>query len=219
MPLRDKLRNLVAPFGHPLVDAQCLHEEDIIALRETAKAAWPDHCDWHPLAYPGELSLPIHLLPVTLPVSETVTAALQHLRTGMQKEGFGLATSRITDPVEHRQGHIWIATLAEGKYLPIGQVVLVLEERTHEADAPAPAAESADALRLRENVPQVVVRRWWLHNVWLRPAYRCQRIFRHSVPYLAARHPHFVVRDPWPALARALKEYPDHIADGPVQWF
>jgi len=58
-----------------------------------------------------------------------------------------------------------------------------------------------------------------MHLAWLRPAYRCQLIFRHTVPYLQQWHPGFLVRDPNPPLARSLKGYPEHVFDGRMQWW
>ena len=83
----------------------------------------------------------------------------------------------------------------------------------------SPAPSDAGTLRLRQEAPQQVQQRWWLKHVWLRPAYRSQGIFRHSVPYLNTWHPGFLVRDPWPVLARALKQHPGHVFAGDVQWF
>jgi hypothetical protein len=220
MPLKDAILQLVGRRDHT-PDATCLREEGVVALREAAQKANPDLCVWHPLQYPGEISLPIHLLPLTWPLPPPAKSALDDLRKVMESAGISRSASQRADLHEHLQGHIWVATLAKGRYLPIGQAVFMLEERRKIDDEARATPSAQDSMQLVASTPSSdgsVVRRWWLRDPWLRPAYRCQTIFRHSVPYFQSWHGTFAVKDPWPALARALKEHPQHLSYSDVNW-
>jgi hypothetical protein len=95
----------------------------------------------------------------------------------------------------------------------------VLEDRAFKDSEDASNSADSGGLRLDSGRPARIVQRWWMHLAWLRPAYRCQFIFRHSVPYFESCHPDFLVRDPNPPLARSLKDFPQHVFDGRVQWW
>jgi hypothetical protein len=217
MALRDKLSSFTCRF-HRAAHASCLGEKDIAAARLAATLAFPKQSTWHPLRYPGEISLPIFTMPLAPSLEARLSSAIAELKAAMQKEGYTDAQTQISSRFEQPQAHIWLAMLAEGQYLPIGQLVFILEQGRPTSDGSAAASAPPGGLRLERRESQPLVGRWWLRHVWLGPAYRCQRIFRHSVPYLNGWHPGFLVRDPGPPLARALKEHPEHVFDAVVSW-
>lgn len=218
MALRDTLGKLTCHF-HRKLDASCLTEEDVVAAGLAAGAAFPERCKWHPVDYPGKFTLPIYLVPLASPIQPRVETAVAELHTGILKDGTHASLLQINSRYEKRQAHLWLALLAKGQYLPIGQATFILEENRRVKDVPASDSAEPNALRLIQRESQSAACRWWLSHVWLKPPYRCQRIFRDSVPYFSEWHPDFLVRDPCPPLARALKEHPRHMFDAGVEWF
>ena len=104
---------------------------------------------------------------------------------------------------DHRQGHLWLVTLGIGRFVPIGQSIFLAEKR-----------------RADDVFGGGFVSKWWLLNTWIKPAYRNQKIFRASIEYFQAWHPHFTMRDATPSLRFALKEHPEHLKDDskPLKW-
>jgi hypothetical protein len=170
------------------------------------------------MRYPGEVTLPILLLPVCHPLPDRVGPVLDLMASEMKNEGF--------DPMrqmgvinEQIQAHVWLAAVGRKKYLPIGKVVFNVEERAQSDDQPQAVPVTNGGLRIADERPARKIRTWWLRHVWLRPAYRCQRIFSHSIGYLESWHPQFLISNPGPALTRAFKEHPGHLLDFSVKWF
>ena len=224
MALLDRINRITCRF-HQNVQGACLGEKDVEAARVAATAAFPKQIVWHPLRYPGEFCLPVFLMPLAAPAGEKVGVAVNELHAAMQREGFTQGQCQTGGRYERRQAHLWLAMLSRRRYLPIGQAVFSHEECRSEAvggggseSVDEPPAEPGP-LRLKTSAPPETSRRWWLRSVWLSPAYRCQRIFRHTVPYFAGWHPGFQVREPAPMLARALKDHPAHIFEAVVSWF
>jgi len=219
MALLDALDKLTG-FFHPAVNASCLSSKEIADLRLASKVAHPDRSEWQPLHYPGEVSLPIFLLPLPPQIPPALQAATDALHQDMIREGVTHSQFQICSRYEPRQSHFWIAKLSRNQFLPLGQASFVLEDRRFAMKDQAADAPKPSTLRLAGGpVDDRNVQRWWMHLAWLRQPYRCQRIFRHTVPYFEEWHPGFLVRDPNPPLARSLKDFPQHVFDGRVQWW
>ncbi|EDY16420.1 hypothetical protein CfE428DRAFT_6039 [Chthoniobacter flavus Ellin428] len=218
MALRDAFDKLAGYF-HPTVNALCLNAGAIAEVRAAAGVSFPDRPTWHSLHYPGEISLPIFLLPLPPGLAPEIRAVAEELHKEMLREGVSHFQFQINSRYENRQAHFWIAQLAKNQFLPIGQTSFVLEDRRFAENKQPGESLEQNGLRLKAMRSGIYKPRWWMQLAWLRPAYRCQRIFRHSVPYFQEWHPDFVVRDPNQPLARSLKDFPGHIFDGRVQWW
>lgn len=192
MPILSLVRRVYRRFGRKL-EALSLTEENIQVLRAGATATFSDLPCWFSVRYPGEITLPIHIMPLGYKVPPMVDHALRHLRELMHQDGVPAWQTREADHFEERQGHVWFATLDEGKYLPIGKAVFLKEKRA----IPDQREEFAG--------------KWWLLCVWISPAYRFQHIFANSVDYFRLWHPGFTVRNETPVLIHALKEHPEHL--------
>lgn len=198
---------------HEAAEAACVGEQDVDAQRIASAAEFPHMQSWHPVHYPGEVSLPIFLLPLVAPLSPKLGAAVLALHEAMGKDGVSEPQRWIRSRHEQGQAHLWLANLERRRYLLIGQITFIREECSMAAPEPAEAPAEPGVLRLRRSVSVAppLVSRWWLHHVWLSPAYRGQRTFTHSMDYLNDWHPGFQVRDPGALLAGALKDHPEHI--------
>jgi len=219
MALLDALDKLAGYF-QPAVNDSCLSTKEIADARRATQEAFPGKPEWDTLHYPGEMSLPIFLLPAPPRFSPALQNAVTALHKELLREGVPHSQFQVHSRYEQRQTHFWIAKLARNQFLPIGQSCFILEDRRFKVNDRSADTPKPSSLRLASGQgDDRCVQRWWMHLAWLRPAYRCQLIFRHTVPYLQQWHPGFWVRDPNPPLARSLKDFPEHIFDGRVQWW
>ena len=212
MSLLAALNRFRSPF-HKAVEGTCVGERDVVDQRIASTNDFPDLSCWHPVRYPGALSLPLFLLPVVPPMPEKLQAAGVALHEAMRGDGIAEAQYRIGSRHEKRQSHLWFADIERRSFQLIGQMVFSSEERRVPSPEPAAAPGEPGVLRLVIPVEagRSLVSRWWLHHAWLSPAYRGQRVFSHSIDYMNEWHPGFQVRDPAAALAGALKDHPEHI--------
>lgn len=179
----------------------CLKERDVKALRTAAEIAFPELNVWHSVDYPGKETLPIYALPLVYPLPDDAQHAINQLREHMCHDGVAYSHTQAVDRQEHRQGHIWVASIARGEYLPIGQALFLAEKRR---------ADSA--------LGGGFAHRWWLLYAWVSPAYRSQGIFRGSLNHFQLWHPDFMARSETPDLKRALRDYPQHQPKDVSNW-
>jgi hypothetical protein len=222
MGLHDAIHRLFGRLDVPT--GSCIKERDIARAREIAATEAPGMSSWYALPYPGEQTLPVYLLPVVRELPESLHGPMKELKGAMQQAGAPLSSYRGFDLQKDCQVHVWLASLAKGVYLPIGQVIFVREERRRFAQsASASDSDIGEGLRLASSSGVdnggFMTQTWWLRQPWLRPAYRCQKIFRSSVPYFKEWHPGFLLKDPPVVLARSLKDYPEHISNLEDNWY
>ena len=181
----------------------CYTRQEVRYLRDTAADEFPDETIWTKLKYGGAMTLPVHILPLVIPLPPEVRGPIDFLYQAIRDDGVWDGYFHEGNVHEHRQLHLWVATLGFGRYLPIGETVFVAEKR-----------------RAEMHLGGGFVSKWWMVYTWLRPAYRNQRIFLSSLDYFRHWHPHFVARESSPFLVKAFKEHPEHLPDEkkPLKW-
>jgi len=220
MALGESIRSAIKRFtDEPSPD--CFTSGELAALRKAGQEAFPGKPIWETVHYPGEMTLPIHLLPLPQALPEQACVVVAHFRESMRKDKVPFFCQEVqsTAICDQRMGHLWVATIARGKHLPIGQTIFV-SERAEVKKAPAPPREAApsEGLHLAPDNVVTFVNRWWLYYVWIKQPYRNQHIFRNSIGYFTQWHPRFTAMHPPPALERALQGHPEHMP-GDIFWY